>query len=192
MNPDKLLEGQLSEEEEEEEDYVPGDSDEDDDDDLEYEYDSEYETESSTDSEEGLNVTVRTVMGQEFNFVVSPDSTVIDLKMAIFVNLNRMHPDTQVLKMSMLWWLYSSEIALMALTIKVTLLILILLSKVLTYLGEEMEEDEETMADYDIQVGRPEGSTPWSTATTFPHFQDGSTILLQPKLASGFISHPNR
>ena len=80
----------------------------------------------------------------------------------------------------------------MALTIKVTLLILILLSKVLTYLGEEMEEDEETMADYDIQVGRPEGSTPWSTATIFPHFQDGATILLQPKLASGFISHPNR
>ena len=101
MNPDKLLEGQVSNEEEEEEDYVPGDSDEDDDDGLEYEYDSEYETESSTDSEEGLNVTVRTVMGQEFNFVVSPDSTVIDLKMAIFVNLNRMHPDTQVLKMSM-------------------------------------------------------------------------------------------
>ena len=102
MNPDKLLEGQVSnEEEEEEEDYVPGDSDEDDDDDLEYDYDSEYETESSTDSEEGLNVTVRTVMGQEFNFVVSPDSTVIDLKMAIFVNLNRMHPDTQVLKILM-------------------------------------------------------------------------------------------
>ena len=100
MNPDKLAEGQLPKEEEEE-DYVPGDSDEDDDDDLEYEYDSEYETESSTDSEEGLNVTVRTVMGQEFNFVVSPDSTVIDLKMAIFVNLNRMHPDTQVLNMLM-------------------------------------------------------------------------------------------
>ena len=98
MNPDKLAEGQVpkEEEEEEEEDYVPGDSDEDDDDDLEYEYDSEYESESSIDSEEGLNVTVRTVMGQEFNFVVSPDSTVIDLKMAIFVNLNRMHPDTQV------------------------------------------------------------------------------------------------
>ena len=111
MNPDKLLEGQVSNEEEEEEDYVPGDSDEDDDDGLEYEYDSEYETESSTDSEEGLNVTVRTVMGQEFNFVVSPESTVIDLKMAIFVNLNRMHPDTQVLKMSMLWcwWLFHQK-----------------------------------------------------------------------------------
>ena len=78
------------------------------------------------------------------------------------------------------------------LIIEIILLILILPSKVLTYLGEEMEEDEETMADYDIQVGRPGGSTPWSTATTFPHFQDGSTILLQPKLASGFISHPNR
>ena len=53
MNPDKLLEGQVSSEEE---DYVPGDSDEDDDDDLEYEYDSEYETESSTDSEAGVSI----------------------------------------------------------------------------------------------------------------------------------------
>ena len=43
----------------------------------------------------------------------------------------------------------------MALIIEIILLVLILLSKVLTYLGEEMEEDEETMADYDIQVGRP-------------------------------------
>ena len=101
MNPDKLAEGQVPKEEEEEEKYyVPGD--EDDADDLEYEYDSEYESETSIDSDEGFNVTVRTVMGQEFNFVVLPDSTVIDLKMAIFVNLNRMHPDTQVLKMSML------------------------------------------------------------------------------------------
>ena len=111
MNPDKLAEGQVPKGEEVEEDYVPSDSDEDDDDDLEYEYDSEYESESSTDSEEGFNVTVRTVMGQEFNFVVLPDSTVIDLKMAIFVNLNRMHPDTQVLKMSMLWcwWLFHQK-----------------------------------------------------------------------------------
>ena len=101
MNPDKLAEGQVPKEEEEEEDYMPGDSDKDDDDDLEYEYDSEYESETSTDSEDGLNVTVRTVMGQELNFVVLPDSTVIDLKMAIFVNLNRMHPDTQVLNMLM-------------------------------------------------------------------------------------------
>merc|ERR1711913_99144 len=98
---------------------------------------SDCESENSTDLEDEMSVTVRTVMGQEFNFVVTLDTTVIDLKMAIFVNLNRMHPDTQVL----------------------------------TYQGEEMEEDEETMADYDIQ--------------------DGSTILLQPKLASGFISHPN-
>ena len=151
MNPDKLLEGQVSnEEEEEEEDYVPGDSDEDDDDDLEYEYDSEYETESSTDSEEGLNVTVRTVMGQEFNFVVLPDSTVIDLKMAIFVNLNRMHPDTQVLNMLM-----QMVVVLIRDHFEGAdhiLQTLILLWKVLTYLGEEMEEDEETMADYDIQV----------------------------------------
>ena len=194
MNPDKLAEGQVPKEEEEEEEeeyYMPGDSDEeDDDDDLEYEYDSEYESESSTDSEEGLNVTVRTVMGQEFNFLVSSDSTVIDLKMAIFVNLNRMHPDTQVLNMLM-----QMVVVLIRDHFEVAdhiLQTLILLWKVLTYLGEEMEEDEETMADYDIQVDRPEGSTPWSTANTFPHFQDGSTILLQPKLASGFISHPNR
>ena len=185
MNPDKLLEGQVSSEEE---DYVPGDSDEDDDDDLEYEYDSEYETESSTDSEEGLNVTVRTVMGQDFNFVVLPDSTVIDLKMAIFVNLNRMHPDTQVMNMLM-----QMVVVLIRDHFEVAyhiLLTLILLWKVLTYLGEEMEEDEETMADYDIQVGWSRGSTPWSQ--NFLIFQDGSTILLQPKLASGFISHPNR
>ena len=169
MNPDKLLEGQVSNEEEEEEDYVPGDSDEDDDDDLEYEYDSEYETESSTDSEEGLNVTVRTVMGQEFNFVVLPDSTVIDLKMAIFVNLNRMHPDTQVLNMLM-----QMVVVLIRDHFEVAdhiLLTLILLWKVLTYLGEEMEEDEETMADYDIQVGwpclEPGGSTHWSQNVSF-------------------------
>ena len=56
-------------------------------------YDSECE---SIDMEEEIRVTVRTVMGQEFNFVVTLDTTVIDLKMAIFVNLNRMHPDTQV------------------------------------------------------------------------------------------------
>ena len=59
-------------------------------------YDSECESESSIDLEEEIGVTVRTVMGQEFNFVVTLDTTVIDLKMAIFVNLNRMHPDTQV------------------------------------------------------------------------------------------------
>ena len=150
MNPEKLAEGQVPKEEEEE-DYVPSDSDEDDDDDLEYEYDSEYESESSTDSEEGFNVTVRTVMGQEFNFVVLPDSTVIDLKMAIFVNLNRMHPDTQVLNMLM------QMVAVLMIRDHFEgaahiLLTLILLWKVLTYLGEEMEEDEETMADYDIQV----------------------------------------
>ena len=184
MNPDKLAEGQVPKEEEEE-DYVPGDSDEDDDDDLEYGYDSEYESETSIDSEEGLNVTVRTVMGQEFNFVVLPDSTVIDLKMAIFVNLNRMHPDTQVLNMLM-----QMEVVLIRDHFEVAdhiLLTLILLWKVLTYLGEEMEEDEETMADYDIQVLQPGGSI-----TKCLIFQDGSTILLQPKLASGFISHPNR
>ena len=168
MNPDKLAEGQVpkeEEEEEEEEDYMPGDSDKDDDDDLEYEYDSEYESETSIDSEDGLNVTVRTVMGQEFNFVVLPDSTVIDLKMAIFVNLNRMHPDTQVLNMLM---------QMVVLLIRDhfdradhILLTLILLWKVLTYLGEEMEEDEETMADYDIQVGWSRGSTPWSQNVSF-------------------------
>ena len=34
------------------------------------------------------------------------------------------------------------------------MLTLIMVTQVLTYQGEEMEEDEETMADYDIQVGR--------------------------------------
>ena len=55
-------------------------------------YDSECE---SIDMEEEIRVTVRTVMGQEFNFMVTLDTTVIDLKMAIFVNL-MMHPDAQV------------------------------------------------------------------------------------------------
>ena len=32
------------------------------------------------------------------------------------------------------------------------MLMLIMVTQVLTYQGEEMEEDEETMADYDIQV----------------------------------------
>ena len=92
-------------------------------------YDSECE---SIDLEEEIRVTVRTVMGKEFNFMVTLDTTVIDLKMAIFVNLNRMHPDTQVGLFKML--------------------VLIMVTQVLTYQGEEMEEDEETMADYDIQV----------------------------------------
>ena len=93
-NPDKLPKNQEGEEEEEEE-YIPDEVEEEEsDDDLEY--DSEYE--SSVDLDEGLGVTVRTVMGQEFNFMVTLDTTVIDLKMAIFVNLNRMHPDTQVIK----------------------------------------------------------------------------------------------
>ena len=43
--------------------------------------------------------------------------------------------------------------------------------QVLLYLGEEMEEDDDTLADLEVQ--------------------DGSTILLQPKLASGFMTHPN-
>ena len=55
----------------------------------------------------------------------------------------------------------------MVLIIEIILLILILPSKVLTYLGEEMEEDEETMADYDIQVGWSRGSTPWSQNVSF-------------------------
>jgi hypothetical protein len=42
---------------------------------------------------------------------------------------------------------------------------------VLLYLEEEMEDDEETLEDYSVQ--------------------DGATIALQPKLASGFITHPN-
>ena len=92
MNPDKLAENKEGEEEE----YIPDEVDEGESNDN-LEYDSEYESESSIDlEEEELGVTVRTVMGQELNFVVTLDTTVIDLKMAIFVNLNRMHPDTQV------------------------------------------------------------------------------------------------
>ena len=91
MNPDKLAENKEGEEEE----YIPAEVDEEESNDI-LEYDSEYESESSIDLEEGMGVTVRTVMGQEFNFEVTLDTTVIDLKMAIFVNLNRMHPDTQV------------------------------------------------------------------------------------------------
>ena len=93
MNPDKLAENKVGEEEE----YVPAEVDEGEESNDDLEYDSEYESdESSIDLEEAIGVTVRTVMGQEFNFVVTLDTTVIDLKMAIFVNLNRMHPDTQV------------------------------------------------------------------------------------------------
>ena len=107
MNPDKLAKDQ---EGEEDEDYIPGEVDEEENDDN-YEYDSDYDSESSTDLDEGMEVTVKTVMGQEFNFMVTLDTTVFDLKMAIFVNLNRMHPDTQVLKMSMLWcwWLFHQK-----------------------------------------------------------------------------------
>ena len=90
MNPFKRSEEKKGEEEEEE--YIPEEVDEEESDDN-LEYDSDYE--SSID-EEGMEVTVRTVMGQELNLVVTLDTTVIDLKMAIFVNLNRMHPDTQV------------------------------------------------------------------------------------------------
>ena len=89
MNPDKVAENKEGEE------YIPDEVDEGESDDN-LEYDSEYESESSIDMEEGIGVTVRTVMGQELNFMVTLDTTVIDLKMAIFVNLNRMHPDTQV------------------------------------------------------------------------------------------------
>ena len=93
MNPDKLAENKEGEEEE----YIPAEVDEEESNDiLEYDSNSEYESESSIDLEGGIGVTVRTVMGQEFNFEVTLDTTVIDLKMAIFVNLNRMHPDTQV------------------------------------------------------------------------------------------------
>ena len=93
MNPDKLAENKEGEEEE----YVPAEVDEGEESNDDLEYDSEYESdESSIDLEEAMGVTVRTVMGQEFNFMVTLDTTVIDLKMAIFVNLNRMHPDTQV------------------------------------------------------------------------------------------------
>ena len=163
-NPDRLAENP----EEEEEEYIPDEVDkEGSDDDLEY--DSEYESESSVDLEEEMGVTVRTVMGQEFNFMVTLDTTVIDLKMAIFVNLNRMHPDTQVglvkienllvlmlvmlMLMLMLVMLMLVMLNLVLMLIRLNLvLMLILVAQVLTYQGEEMEEDDETMADYDIQV----------------------------------------
>ena len=65
MNPDKLAKDQ---EGEEDEDCIPGEVDEEENDDN-YEYDSDYDSESSTDLDEGMEVTVKTVMGQEFNFV---------------------------------------------------------------------------------------------------------------------------
>ena len=158
MKPDKLAENKESEE------HAPVEVDEEESDDN-LEFNSEFESESSIDLEEEIGVTVRTVMGQELNFVVTSDTTVINLKMAIFVNLNRMHPDTQVLNMLM---------QMVVVLIRdhfegadYILLTLILLWKVLTYLGEEMEEDEETMADYDIQVGWPGGSTHWSQNVSF-------------------------
>ena len=43
-----------------------------------------------------MTVTVRTMMGEEWEFLVSQTTSVIDLKQAIFTKLNRMHPDTQV------------------------------------------------------------------------------------------------
>ena len=43
-----------------------------------------------------MTVTVRTMMGEEWEFLVSQTTSVIDLKMAIFTRLIRMHPDTQV------------------------------------------------------------------------------------------------
>ena len=45
-----------------------------------------------------MTVTVRTMMGEEWEFPVSQATSVIDLKLAIFTKLNRMHPDTQVSK----------------------------------------------------------------------------------------------
>ena len=43
-----------------------------------------------------MTVTVKTMMGEEFELPVSQATSVLDLKQAIFTNLNRMHPDTQV------------------------------------------------------------------------------------------------
>ena len=72
--------------------------------------------------------------------MVTLDTTVIDLKKAIFVNLNRMHPDTQV------------RLLMFEMLLLMLMLMENIVTQVLTYQGEEMEEDEETMADYDIQV----------------------------------------
>ena len=43
-----------------------------------------------------MTVTVRTMMGEEWDFLVSNSTSVIDLKLSIYTKLNRMHPDTQV------------------------------------------------------------------------------------------------
>ena len=49
-----------------------------------------------------MTVTVRTMMGEEWEFLVSQKTSVVDLKLAIFTNLNRMHPDTQVSQLSLI------------------------------------------------------------------------------------------
>ena len=43
-----------------------------------------------------MTVTVRTMMGEELELPVSQMTSVIDLKLAIFTKMNKMHPDTQV------------------------------------------------------------------------------------------------
>ena len=43
-----------------------------------------------------MTVTVRTMMGEEWDFLVSNSTSLIDLKLSIFTKLNRMHPDTLV------------------------------------------------------------------------------------------------
>ena len=43
-----------------------------------------------------MTITVKTMMGEEWEFLVSKTTSVIDLKMNIFTKLNKMHPDTQV------------------------------------------------------------------------------------------------
>ena len=43
-----------------------------------------------------MTVTVKTMMGEAWEFLVSQTTSVIDLKMSIFTKLNKMHPDTQV------------------------------------------------------------------------------------------------
>ena len=81
-------------------------------------------------------------MGEEWDFLVSNSTSVIDLKLSIFTKLNRMHPDTQVSTLKIPWDMWQCHIVTP----------LRRFYQVLIYQGEEMEEDNETMAEYDIQA----------------------------------------
>ena len=57
-----------------------------------------------------MTVTVRTIMGEEWDFLVSNSTSVIDLKLSIFTKLNRMHPDTQVSTLKIPWDMWQCHI----------------------------------------------------------------------------------